>query len=156
MGFPRISDVNAPDAPTEGLATFDSTVNANHQRVSTFDAFLPRATALKREKNLTICTQALVSRIAFSKGKGKSQAEEVFFKSTDPKQEKTHSVKVKKEVIVCSGAIGSPQVLMLRYVAFPARYRFMFSQQRIARIFTIQQWYWASRTSRRTRYRGCA
>jgi choline dehydrogenase-like flavoprotein len=118
MGFPRISDVNAPDAPAEGLATFDSTVNASNQRVSTFDAFLPRTLALDREKNLTICTQTLVSRIGFSQGNGKPQAEEVFFKSVDPKQEKIYSAKVRKEVIVCSGAVGSPQVLMLRYLIF--------------------------------------
>lgn len=118
MGFIRISDVNAPNSPAEGLATFDSTVDSNNQRVSTFDAFLPRRIAFERQNNLTICTRTIVSRIGFSSVFGNPRAKEVYFKCVDPNQEKIYSVKVKKEVIVCSGAIGSPQVLMLRYIIF--------------------------------------
>jgi choline dehydrogenase len=119
MGFIRIPDTNAPDTPPEGLATFDATVNARNQRVSTFDAFLPRETVLKRERNLTICTRTLVSRVAFSKNKRKPRVDNIFFKNVDPKSDKISPSKVKKVVIICSGAIGSPQVLMLRYSPFP-------------------------------------
>ncbi|KAF7855414.1 hypothetical protein EAF04_010157 [Stromatinia cepivora] len=37
----------------------------------------------------------------------------VFFKLADPKSDKTYSAKVNREVIVCSGSLGSPHVLML-------------------------------------------
>lgn len=117
MGFTRISDANDPDAPADGLATLDTTVNENNQRVSTFDAFLPREVALSREKTLTICTKTVVSRIKFSgREKGGLRAEEVVFKSADPKSQELFTAKVKKEVFVCCGSLGSPQVLMLRYV----------------------------------------
>lgn len=117
MGFGRISDTNAPDAPADGVATLDTTVNEDNQRVSTFDAFLPREVALSREKTLTICTKTVVSKIKFSgPERGERRAEEVLFKSADPKAQKLFTAKVKKEVIVCSGSLGSPQVLMLRYV----------------------------------------
>ena len=83
--------------------------------MSTLEAFLPRATALKREKNLTICTRATVSQIKFSGDEAERRAERVFFQHANSKSEKIYSAKVKREVIVCSGAIGSPQVLMLRF-----------------------------------------
>jgi choline dehydrogenase len=114
MGFVHISDTSAPDAPADGLATLDVTVNANNERVSTFDAFLPREIALGR-KNLTICTKVIVSQILFCSKEKDSIAELVLFRSTDPKSDKVYAAKPNKEVIVCSGSIGSPQVLMLRY-----------------------------------------
>ncbi|KAF7900954.1 hypothetical protein EAF00_003175 [Botryotinia globosa] len=78
----------------DGVTTVYSTVTEQRQRVSAFDAFLPREKALEREKHLKICTNTILSRIAFSKEDGVSHP-------------------VKREVIVCSGALGSPQVLML-------------------------------------------
>src|SRR5947208_3617031 len=104
MGFPRVPDTAAPEAPADGLATLDSTVDENNKRVSTFDAFLPREVALMREKNLAICTMTIASRIIFSgqEKNGKPRAKEVLFKLTDPKSDKVWSAKVKKEVIVCS------------------------------------------------------
>ncbi|KAF7956579.1 hypothetical protein EAE96_003913 [Botrytis aclada] len=95
LGFIQIDDPNTPEAMVDGLTTVYATVNEQRQRVSTFDAFLHREVALKREKHLTICTNTILSRIAFSKDDG------------------TYSAKVKREVIVCLGALGSPQVLML-------------------------------------------
>jgi len=115
MGFANIADVNDPNAPADGLVSMDLTINNKNQRVSTFHAILPRETALKREKNLAICTSAIVSRVVFSHGEQKPRAEKVVFTSAQPGTSKDFSVKVKREVIICSGAIGSPQVLMLRY-----------------------------------------
>ncbi|KAF7931558.1 uncharacterized protein EAE98_004294 [Botrytis deweyae] len=113
LGFIQIDDPNTPDAMVDGLTTVYSTVNEQRQRVSTFDAFLPRDIALEREKHLTICTNTILSRIAFSKEDGVPRPDMVFFKLANSKSDKTYSAKVKREVIVCSGALGSPQVLML-------------------------------------------
>jgi choline dehydrogenase len=115
MGFNLILDINAPNAPSDGLATVDATINEQQQRVSTFDAFLPREIAIEREKNLKICTGVIVSKLEFSDNQKNRRAEKVMFQSRDPKSQKIFSVKVGKEVIVCSGALGSPQVLMLRF-----------------------------------------
>ncbi|TEY69495.1 hypothetical protein BOTCAL_0115g00150 [Botryotinia calthae] len=70
LGFIQIDDPNTPDALVDGLTTVFSTVNEQRQRVSTFDAFLPRDIALKRQKHLTICTNTILSRIVFSKDDG--------------------------------------------------------------------------------------
>ncbi|TGO17295.1 hypothetical protein BTUL_0019g00850 [Botrytis tulipae] len=113
IGFIAIPDCNAPDAPPEGVATLSLTLSKRRERVSSFEAFLPKKIALERQ-NLTICTNALVSSIVFTQGNGLPRTEKILFKSSDRKSESTYSVRVNKEVIVCSGAIGSPQVLMLR------------------------------------------
>jgi choline dehydrogenase len=118
LGYPLIPDTSDPEAPPDGLATFDVTIDEESRRVSTFDAFLPRELALDREKNLTICTKAIVSKIVWAREDGKLRAESVLFTTTDPGSVKVFSAKVGKEVIICSGAIGTPQVLMLRYVSF--------------------------------------
>ena len=116
VGYPLIPDANAPDAPCDGFITLDSTVDENMQRMSTFDAFLPRQVALEREKNLAICTGVIASRIEFSNKVVEPRAERVLFQYSSGNLEKVFWAKVKREVIVCSGAVGSPQVLMLRFV----------------------------------------
>jgi choline dehydrogenase len=76
----------------------------------TFDAFLPRKLALDREKNLTICTSVIASRIEFSDKEAELHAEKVLFQYSSGNSEKVFCAKMKREVIVCSGAVGSPQV----------------------------------------------
>ena len=114
MGFKSITDANSPYAFSDGLATLDQSINRNRERSSTFSAFVPKEIALKRQKNLTICTRVAVSRLIFSGG-SQSRAEGVRFQSVT-KSDKAFSAKARKEVIICSGALGSPQVLMLRFV----------------------------------------
>ncbi|KAL9013969.1 MAG: hypothetical protein Q9173_001367 [Seirophora scorigena] len=77
------------------------------------DAYLPLETALKRAGNLTICTNALVRRIQCSTDEVGHRAERVLIQRAGRGSDKLFSVDVKKEVIVSSGAIGSPQLLML-------------------------------------------
>ncbi|KAF7874309.1 hypothetical protein EAF04_002981 [Stromatinia cepivora] len=83
---------NAPDAPPEGVVALSLTLSERRERVSSFEAFLSKKIALGR-RNLTICTNTLALHY--------------------PTSNKIFSAKVNKEVIACSGAIGSPQVLML-------------------------------------------
>ncbi|TGO48343.1 hypothetical protein BCON_0243g00150 [Botryotinia convoluta] len=97
LGFIQIDDPNTPDAMVDGLTTVFSTVNEQRQRVSTFDAFLPRETALKREKHLTICTNTILSRIAFSKDNGVPRPNRVFFKLADPNLTKYTRLKSKEK-----------------------------------------------------------
>ncbi|KAH8586212.1 hypothetical protein B0O99DRAFT_558419 [Bisporella sp. PMI_857] len=113
LGFVRIPDPNLPHVPADGLATHDVTVNEAKQRVSSFDAFLPLKVAVERQNNLAICTNAMVTRLAFSDVGGKHTCEKVLFKSNKSSLNKEFSVRANKEVIVCAGAISSPQILML-------------------------------------------
>ena len=114
MGFSVIDDTNSPDALCDGISSLDSTIDQNKQRMSTMDAYLPRATALKRESNLTICTGVIVSQIKFSGDQREHRAERINFQYANSESKNVFSVKVKREIIVSSGTIGSPQVLMLR------------------------------------------
>ena len=118
MGFSSIEDVNSPEAFCEGTSALDSTVDHKRQRISTMEAYLPRATAIERRRNLSICTRAIVSRIDFTRNEAQLRAVKVKFRRTDSQSEETFSVTVKKEVIVSSGAISSPQILMLRFAVF--------------------------------------
>ena len=77
------------------------------------EAFLSRETTIQR-KNLTICTAAIVSRVTFAKNHAEHRAEQVLFQDAKSSSDKTFFAKVKREVIISSGAIGSPQILMLR------------------------------------------
>ncbi|KAF7864108.1 hypothetical protein EAF04_007073 [Stromatinia cepivora] len=121
MGFSRISDTNVADAPIDGLAMLYSTISEDGKRNSTFHSFLPREVALEREKKLTICTNTTVHRIVFSDENGVPRADKVIFGSSHPKSSRIFEARVKKEVIICSGALGSPQVLMLSSVVLGPR-----------------------------------
>lgn len=114
MGFSLIDDANSPDAFCDGVSCLDSTIDQKKQRMSTMEAFLPRETALKRERNLTICTGVTVSQIKFSGDQKEHRAERVNFQYANSESKTVFSVKVNREVIVSSGAVGSPQILMLR------------------------------------------
>ncbi|KAL8929677.1 MAG: hypothetical protein Q9172_000356 [Xanthocarpia lactea] len=113
MGFGVIEDTSSPDALCDGLSSLDSTVDKNRQRVSTMEAYLPLQTALGRQANLTLCTGATVCRIDGSQHGTGYRADRVTFQRANLGNDKVFSVKVKKEVVVCSGALGSPHILML-------------------------------------------
>jgi len=116
MGFRSIEDTNSPDAFCDGISTLDLTVDQNNQRVSVLEAYLPKATVLKRESNLTICTGALVSSVDFSVDQTEPRAQRVDFQYANATTKEKFSVTVNREVIISSGALGSPQILMLRSV----------------------------------------
>jgi len=61
-----------------------------------------------------ICTNAVVSQIRFAGQHPEHTAEEVLFQYANRKSPRVFSAKVKKEVVVSSGAIGSPKILLLR------------------------------------------
>ncbi|KAI4148035.1 MAG: hypothetical protein LQ341_001679 [Variospora aurantia] len=113
LGFGVIEDMSSPDAPCDGLSSLDSTVDENRQRVSTMDAYLPSRTAHERQANLTLCTGATVCRIDGSNHGAGYRADRVTLENSSRGHDKVFSVKVKKEVVVCAGALGSPQILML-------------------------------------------
>ncbi|MCJ1306972.1 hypothetical protein MMC25_000616 [Agyrium rufum] len=112
LGYPPIADNNSPDALCDGLATHEYTVNEQRQRVSTKDAYLPKDLVMNR-RNLTICTGAIVSCIHISENLSKNRADKVEFCLAESRSNRLFTVRVRKEVIVSSGTLGSPQVLLL-------------------------------------------
>jgi choline dehydrogenase len=98
-GFQRNTDFNG--ASQEGFGLYQVTQNKG-QRHSAAAAFLRPATA---RKNLTVRTDAHVFGIYFE---GKRAAIVSFQQETGSVQERAE-----REIILCAGAIGSPQILML-------------------------------------------
>ena len=100
MGMKYITDINGHDQ--EGVGFYQTTTK-NGERASTSKTFLK---SVINKPELTLLTQALVHKIETQNG----TATAVHF-SQEGKAVQT--VKVRKEVIVSAGAIGSPKVLLL-------------------------------------------
>lgn len=101
MGFARNSDFN--DAEQEGFGLYQVT-QRNGVRCSAATAFLKPA--MERD-NLIVHTGAHVTRVVFRNGRA------VGVDWRDSKKSMTHRVHASTEVILCGGAINSPQLLML-------------------------------------------
>lgn len=99
-GFPRTSDLNGYQQ--EGFGPMDRTVTPQGRRSSTARGYLDQA---RGRPNLTIVTHALTERILFS---GK-RAIGVAYLHGDSNQPTT--VRARREVLLCAGAIASPQIL---------------------------------------------
>jgi choline dehydrogenase len=97
-GYPRTDDLNGYQQ--EGFGPMDRTVTANGRRASTARGYLDQA---KQRPNLTIVTHATTDRILFS---GK-RAQGVVYLDGDARI----TVHARREVLLCSGAIASPQIL---------------------------------------------
>jgi choline dehydrogenase len=99
IGLPRNEDFNGERQEGAGLYQLNQ---KNGERHSTAAAYL--RPALRRE-NLTVVSHALATRILFA-GSRAVGIEYV-------RRRETHEVRASREVILCAGTIGSPQLLML-------------------------------------------
>lgn len=103
-GFPRTDDLNGYQQ--EGFGPMDRTVTPKGRRSSTARGYLDQA---RQRANLTIVTHALTDRILFTE----KRATGVAYLRGD----KAETAYAKKEVLLCSGAIASPQILQRSGVA---------------------------------------
>ncbi len=99
-GFPLTKDVNG--YKQEGFAMFDRNIR-NGRRLSAARAYLHPVK--KSRPNLTVLTRALVNKIIFD-GKTATGVEYQIRKGAT-------TVAVGKEIILCGGAINTPQILQL-------------------------------------------
>lgn len=99
-GVPRNSDFNGEQQ--EGTGLFQQTVRRG-LRWSATKAFLRPALG---RKNLTVLPETLVSRILVEKGRA------VGVETVDARGNRT-SYRAEREVVVTSGAVGSPKLLLL-------------------------------------------
>lgn len=98
-GYPLTEDVNG--AHQEGFGKFDQTIYRG-RRYSAARSYLH---PIKDRSNLTVLTRSLVHRILFEGNKAIGVAYE--------KAGKIRTVKANREVLLCGGAINSPQLLQL-------------------------------------------
>lgn len=99
-GYPRTNDLNGYQQ--EGFGPMDRTVTPQGRRASTGRGYLDQA---KGRKNLTIVTHATTDIIEFE---GKKAIGAKYYQGDSTT---AITVKAQKEVLLCAGAIASPQIL---------------------------------------------
>ena len=97
-GYPRTDDLNGYQQ--EGFGPMDRTVTPHGRRASTARGYLDQA---RDRANLTIVTHALTDRILFS---GKRAIGVAWLRGGE-----TMQAHARREVLLCGGAIASPQIL---------------------------------------------
>ncbi|KAI8996268.1 alcohol oxidase [Trametes punicea] len=113
-GFHHVQDFNDPTAPAACTGLLDVVVDSSSYRHSTYRAFLPPELARERRSHLKVCTRAIVSRVQLDQSAGSVRATGVFFQSMDANYaSQEYFARARKEVILCAGALVSPQILML-------------------------------------------
>jgi choline dehydrogenase len=100
-GLPVAADLNGEDNEGVGLVPVSQ---RRGRRFSVVDGYLRPA---RRRPNLTVVTDALVSRILVEDGKAVGAA----FRTGDDAVE--DEARCTREVVVCAGAVGSPHLLQL-------------------------------------------
>lgn len=115
IGIPFCKDYNDPRVPSVSISALDIATDKNMRRSSTYSAFIPPAVAQARKDRLKICPDSLVTRVVFdSKISKKPRAIGVEFAgSKESNQGITYFAKARREVVICCGAIGTPQLLLL-------------------------------------------
>ncbi|EPL9569739.1 choline dehydrogenase [Providencia rettgeri] len=99
-GYPRTEDLNGYQQ--EGFGPMDRTVTPQGRRASTGRGYLDQA---KGRKNLTIVTHATTDIIEFE---GKKATGVKYYQGDSTT---AITVRAQKEVLLCAGAIASPQIL---------------------------------------------
>src|SRR3954451_9509359 len=107
-GIP-LGDYNGRDrGGAAGVVSLFQTTTRDGKRASTYHAFLEGEP--EQRPNLTIVTAAQATRVLFSGEPGALRATGVEYATADGG---TEVVEAGREVILCAGAVGSPQLLML-------------------------------------------
>ncbi|KAK8069896.1 hypothetical protein PG994_006512 [Apiospora phragmitis] len=111
LGLPIDNDVNDPGAPPSGYFYLDSTIDRDGSRHSAYSAYLPKSLVLERRNRLTVCTGVVASKLEVDASQHCVRG--VHVRSVGSNGGDSTFIKAEREVIVCSGAICSPQLLML-------------------------------------------
>jgi choline dehydrogenase len=98
------------DAPTCFGLHQRRSLDASGRRCSTYHAFLPK-NVVQQRKNLTIVLGAYVQQILFDNDATSLRAKGLL---VEGKERSLFVVQAKHEIIVCGGAIVTPQLLLLR------------------------------------------
>lgn len=147
VGLPVHRDLNDPAAPAQGYFYLDMAIDRRGNRVSAYRAWLNRRIANERREHLTVCTGVVASKLEVDE-KGK-QVTGVYIRHAGPgRDKKDFFVRARREVIICSGSLCSPQLLMLRYGAFLSLF---LSTCRRYTPLTFHKWHRPKGPSRRQR-----
>ena len=107
-GIPK-GDYNGRDrGGPSGVSSLFQTTTRKGKRSSTYHAFLEGET--EHRPNLTILTHALVTRVTLSDEAGVKTATGIEYRDQTGA---VQAIMATQEVVLCAGAVGSPQILML-------------------------------------------
>jgi hypothetical protein len=110
-----LDDCNDPASSPYGYTTLETTIDKKGERISAMSAYLSKTVALERIKRLTVCTGTVASRLEVSGDEkaGLTVTGVHIQSSTAQSPIKKYFVKARREVIIASGAMNSPQLLLL-------------------------------------------
>lgn len=104
--------MNTPRAPAQGLFINENAIDQHGKRVSAFTAFLNKILANQRKDHLTVCTNTIVTKLEINELQ--DAVDGVFIrKDGDDSGSPDLLVTARREVILCNGALATPQLLML-------------------------------------------
>ncbi|KAK3380987.1 hypothetical protein B0H63DRAFT_434366 [Podospora didyma] len=109
---PHCREINDPKANAQGCFDMDQTINARGSRVSAYQAWLNCRTATERKDHLAVCTGVIASKLVVNDDGTRVSAVQIK-PVNSAKTSPVYLVKARREVIVCSGAVCTPQLLML-------------------------------------------
>ncbi|KAK0744545.1 hypothetical protein B0T21DRAFT_407637 [Apiosordaria backusii] len=110
VGLPLEGDVNRPQASAQACFRMHQTVDEKGRKASQNRVWLDPKTVRERP-NLTVATGYAAARLALNAAG--TRVEGVWAKDAAEKYPGLNLSRAKKEVIVCSGVIGTPQLLMM-------------------------------------------
>lgn len=110
-----LGDCNDPAAPSCGYYPLETAIDDSGERVSALTAYLSKTVAQQRIKHLSVCTGTVASRLEIGDGEQANRfVTGVHIRpSTGPHSGKDYLAKAKREVILCCGAMNTPQLLLL-------------------------------------------
>lgn len=109
-GLVKNDDFNNWSRPQDGYGEFQVT-HYNGKRADAFQTYLKPALG---RPNLKVVTGAVTTKVQLDKGAGKTRAQGVEFATEGPNGERfSAELSPDGEVLMCSGTVGNPQVLML-------------------------------------------
>ncbi|KAL7948149.1 GMC oxidoreductase [Trichoderma barbatum] len=110
LGLPIHQDCNDPEASAQGYFRLDQAIDSNGRRISAYQAWLNKEIAIARRSHLTVCTGVTASRLEVDTKSHRVVGVQIQQKGQKDKRE--YYVQARREVVLCAGAIGSPQMLM--------------------------------------------
>lgn len=113
LGFPTCRDVNDALLPTSGCYLLHLTTGQDGYRSSTFRAYLHKEFMKVHRDVLHICTKTIARKVEVERtASGGLRSSGVVLQEARPGAP-ARFVAARKEVIVCCGAVTSPQLLLL-------------------------------------------
>ncbi|KAI6031099.1 GMC oxidoreductase [Pisolithus microcarpus 441] len=111
--LPRIGDMHSPADPGIGWNKMHYTIDSSGRRSSSYRAYLPVEILTSRKHRLHVCTNALARKLFFSRNDDGSTCVDGVEIQGAKSDDVSLNVRAKCEVILCCGALRTPQLLLL-------------------------------------------